>query len=425
MTQSTRPGSPAPAASQGQKERRTARFLPGVPLGKIGGIQLIADWSILLIVALITMNLGAGLLLFWHPDWSPALRWGAAFGAALLFFASILLHELSHALVGRLFGVRVPRITLFLFGGLAHMEDEPPRPAAEFFIAVVGPLTSIAIGILSLAVGVGLGRAEAGALVAVDPVAAIRQFGPAATLLSWIGPVNLLLGVFNLLPGFPLDGGRVLRAVLWWTTRDFRRATRWASGAGQGFGWAFITLGIMMAFGLHVPILGGGLFQGLWLVMIGWFLDSAARGAYAQVLVQQAARDLPVSRIMDTHIDRVSPDVTVADFVHERLLQSDQRCFAVEDGAGLQGLVCLEDVRRVPEKEWNVTPVSRIMTPTVRLTALAPTDQATRALSLLADQDVDQIPVVERGTLQGIVRRRDIVRLVGGAQADEHWPKAA
>src|SRR5690606_13431688 len=211
------------------------------------------------------VNLGVGLIPAWHPDWGAGLVWSVAVLAAVLFFASIALHELAHALVARRYGIPVRRITLFVFGGMAHMESEPPSPKSELLMAAVGPLVSLLVGVVATALGSVL-ASDAVSRDGDDPVALARAIGPAATLLLWLGPINVLLGLFNLVPGFPLDGGRVLRAILWWGTGDLVKATRWASGAGRVVAWTLMGFGVLQLFsGLWV--------QGLWLLLIGWFLN--------------------------------------------------------------------------------------------------------------------------------------------------------
>jgi Zn-dependent protease len=220
------------APSSGAQRSAPVRIATGFPLGRPFGIAVTADASLLLIFGLLVINLGAFALPSWHPNWSPLLVWVLAAIAALSFLASVLLHELSHALVGRAFNIEIRGITLFMFGGVAHLEDEPKSPRAEFLMAAAGPLMSLLIGSASTLLGLWIGR-DAFARFP-DPKAAQNLLGPLPTLLLWLGPFNVFLAIFNLVPGFPLDGGRVLRAVLWWVTGDLRGATRWATMLGQG-----------------------------------------------------------------------------------------------------------------------------------------------------------------------------------------------
>lgn len=382
----------------------------GVRLGKVFGIAVDLDFSVLLILALIVFNLGAGLLPIWHPHWSPALRWAVATLAGVAFLASILAHELSHALVGRLFGVVVDQITLFMFGGVAHLRSEPKRPVDELFMAAAGPLASLAIGLVSIGGATMLG---ADTTLVTDPAPALARLTPAATILLWLGPVNVVLGLFNLLPGFPLDGGRVLRAGLWWATSDLRSATRWSALAGRAIAALLMLSGAMMTFGVEFPVLGGGLLNGVWLVLIGWFLGGAARSGYRELLVREVLQELPVSRLLNTRVDTVTPELSVEHFVRERVLRGGQRCFPVVTGERLQGLVSLTDLRKLGPKQWVHASVGEIMTPAGNLATIGPDSDAAEALKLLAERDVNQLPVVAGDKFLGLVQRSDLVSWIG------------
>lgn len=383
----------------------------GFRVGKIFGINIHIDWSWLLIFLLVTWNLAAGVFPSLHPEWSPALNWGLGLLASLLFFASVLAHELAHSLMAIARGLPVRRITLFIFGGVSNLEREPASPATEFLVAVVGPLTSLALGVVFTLLGAALGEPGSAADLAAGRVgAALSGLGPVATLLLWLGPINLVLGVFNLVPGFPLDGGRVLRSILWALTNNLRRATRWATSVSQAIAWLFIIAGVAMVFGFRVPFFGTGLVSGLWLAFIGWFLNNAAVQSYQQVVVQDMLEGVPVARLMRTEAPTVAPGVPISDLVDQYLMKTDERAFPVVEGDRLVGLVCLEDVRRVPRDAWDVTPVSQVMTPAPQLDVVSPRADATEAFDRLARRDVRQVPVVQDGRLVGMLRRRDITR---------------
>ena len=282
----------------------------GIHVGRIYGIDIYVDWSWIFIFLLVMWNLAVGVFPDLHPQWGPALIWGTAFVASLLFFASVLAHELSHSIVAKSQGIPVRNITLFLFGGVSNIEREPPSPAAEFVMAIVGPLTSIVLGVIFLLLS---GATAAGLdVITGNPIGALARLDPLSTLLLWLGPINILLGIFNLVPGFPLDGGRVLRSVLWAITNNLRVATRWASWVGQAVAWLFIIAGISMVFGRSVPILGAGLISGLWLAFIGWFLNNAAVQSYQQVVVQDLLEGVPVARLMRANAPTVSPSIPVS-----------------------------------------------------------------------------------------------------------------
>jgi Zn-dependent protease/CBS domain-containing protein len=377
----------------------------GLRLGKIFGVRVGVDWSLFIAVWLVTVGLASGTFPAWHPDWSPALRWGVALAAALLFFGSVLLHELSHVLVGRAFGLHARSITLFLFGGVANIEREPETPRAEFLIAVIGPLVSVGLGFLCLLTGAWLAGGPAD-----DPEAVMRGLGPVATVLFWLGPVNIVIGMFNLLPGFPLDGGRVLRAILWRATGDLERATRWATGAGQAIGLVLVFAGICMVFGVRLPLFGTGLVAGLWLAFLGWFLAGAAAASYQQSRLTALLEGVTVRRLMRRDVAVVSPELPLSRFVDEHLMRSDQRGFPVVLGGQLVGLVCLEDVRKVGREAWAEVRVGEIMTPAAVLEVTGPDAEVTEAMRALGRRDVEQLPVVHDGQLLGVLRRRDIIR---------------
>ncbi|MGH8771796.1 MAG: site-2 protease family protein [Burkholderiales bacterium] len=383
-------------------------MLSGIRVGSVSGIEVFVDWSLMIIFFLVTFSLGAGLFPAWHPEWSAALIWSTALAAAVLFFVSVFIHELSHALVGRAMGIEIRRITLFIFGGMAHLEREPHTWRAELWMAIVGPVVSLLLGGLFLLVG-GLALGES-RFDPESPEATLARMGPLTTLFLWLGPINIVLGLFNLVPGFPLDGGRVLRAITWGITGNLKLATQWASRLGQFFAWVLIGIGIAMMLGVRVPIFGTGLLSGIWLAFIGWFLNQAALMSYRQLLVRESLDDVPVSRVMQSQFTTVESTMTLSRLVDEHLLHSDQRAYPVVDGFDLVGLVCLEDLRKVPREAWERTRVSDIMTPASKLAQVAPTEDTSDALTTLTNRGVNQLPVVENGRVRGLVRREDILR---------------
>ncbi|NLF12153.1 MAG: CBS domain-containing protein [Anaerolineaceae bacterium] len=379
----------------------------GFSIGHIFGINIRVDWSWLLIFVLVVWNL-ASVFGGVHPDWGPALSWGTALVAALLFFGSVLAHELAHSLVARARGIPVRGITLFLFGGVSNIQREPPSAGAEFIMAIVGPLTSVVLGAILVVIGV----ASAGPLpnAAAAPNQFLASLGPLTTLLLWLGTVNIVVGIFNMIPAFPLDGGRVLRSIFWALSNNLRKATRWASWIGQGIAWLMIVAGIAMVFGVQLPVLGTGPISGLWLAFIGWFLNSSASRSYQQVVVQDMLEDVPVRRLMRSNPPTVPPDITIDSLVHEYVMGTDDHSFPVVEGSHLLGMICLHDVRDVPRTEWDTTLVRDVMTPEGNLITVKPDEDAAEALHRLQQQDVRQLPVTTNGTLQGLVRRRDFVR---------------
>ncbi len=379
----------------------------GFRVGRLFGIEIRVDWSWLFIFLLVAWNLSSvfGQM---HPDWGTIQTWGLAIVAAFLFFGSVLAHELAHSLVARARGMPVRNITLFLFGGVSNIQREPPSPQTEFIMAIVGPLLSVVLGGV-LVVAASLTVGPMGDTV-TNPEQALQQMGAVTTLLAWLGSINVLLGFFNMIPGFPLDGGRVLRSIFWAASDDLRRATRWASWAGQGIAWLMILSGIAMVFGVQIPILGSGPISGLWLAFIGWFLNSSASQSYQQVVIQDILEDVPVSRMMRTDPPTVTPGISVQSLVHDYVMGTDDHAFPVLEGGSLVGLVTLDDVRAVDRDGWETTTVREIMTPTADLVKVHPDEGAAEALNKLQGQDVRQLPVTSNGTLEGVLRRRDIVK---------------
>jgi Zn-dependent protease/predicted transcriptional regulator len=380
----------------------------GFRLGRITGIDLHVDWSLLIIFFVIAFSLAVGLFPGWHPDWGRALNWGVALVAALLFFCSVLLHELSHALVGRMHGIEVRRITLFVFGGAAQIEHEPNDWHGELQTAIIGPVVSLVLGGLCIALtGILVGSLH------IDPdnlKESLADFGVVATLLFWLGQINIVLGLFNLVPAFPLDGGRALRALLWGFTRDLRRATRWASSLGQAFAWFLITIGAAMMLGVQVPLFGAGLAGGLWIGLIGWFLNNAALISYWQLLIRESLQDVPVARLMQTRFQSVAPDLPVSRLVDDYLLHSDQNDFPVIADGRLLGTVGMQHARKLDRKAWPITRVRDVMTPFDTASHFSPRDDVRDAMALLGRSGVKQAPVIDNGQVCGLLRREDILK---------------
>jgi len=397
-------------ATSSSKETAKKETTKGLHIGTLFGIDLEVDLSWFFIFILVASNLAGGVLPVWHPEWPVGLRWGVAFAAALLFFASVVVHELSHSLVARARNLPVRRITLFLFGGVSNLEREPASAGTEFLMAVVGPLTSIVLGGIFLLLGGLLAGGVLGAFS--NPQGALSGLGPLPTLLFWLGPVNIFVGLFNLIPGFPLDGGRILRSVLWRSTGDLRKATRWASGVGQCVAWSLILAGAGMIFGMHVPLFGTGLGGGLWLVFIGWFLNNAAISSYRQTVMRQALESVPVFRLMRRHVPTVTPQLPVRRLIDEWILGTDERAFPVMSGNDLVGLVCLEDVRGLPREEWDRATVADIMTRAEHLATVEPDEDVSDALRKLTSNNVRQMPVVDHGHLVGLLRQRDVMKWI-------------
>ena len=375
----------------------------GFSLGKIFGIEIRIDWSWILIFLLITWNVYIVLPQL-NDTWSRPFTVFLAIIASILFFLSVLAHELAHSLMAKARGINVSSITLFLFGGVSNITREPPTPGAEFAIAIVGPLTSIVLGFIFILL------ANVSYAAVAHPLRDLNHVDPATAIFLWLGPVNLILGIFNLVPGFPLDGGRVLRSILWAITDNLKKATRWASWIGDAIGWLFIVMGVYMVFGGTVPFFGSGL-GGLWIAFIGWFLHNAAQASYQQVVITDILKGVPVTRIMRINVPTVPADAHVSQLV-DQIMQSDERSFPVMRGDELIGLITLDDVRRVPRDQWETTPVRQIMTPVDKLAVASPQEDANDVFTELATKDVNQLPVVQDGRLVGMVRRGDLLRFL-------------
>jgi Zn-dependent protease/CBS domain-containing protein len=376
----------------------------GARIGRILGIELCVDWSWGFIFVLMTWNVTMAFI-DWHPAWGFVGCVALAAVASLLFFASVLAHELAHALVALSLGIKVTSIRLFLFGGVSNLEHEPASAKAELLIAAVGPALSIGIGMTLLSLASLVTPVDRS-----DPMAIFAQANVVTTLLLWLGPANLIVGAFNLLPAFPLDGGRVLRALFWLASKNLTKATLRAAAIGQAIGWAFVLVGVAMFVGMRFPILGGGAVGGLWLAFIGWFLVSGASRSYASTRIDEALTGVIVGELMRRTGFVVSPSATIRTLVDGWFIRTSEHAFPVLDGDRLVGMVSPADIRKVAPEAWGMSIVGEIMTPRDRLVIAAPDEEVTSALRKLASADVEQLPVLEDGQLVGVLERRQITR---------------
>jgi Zn-dependent protease len=320
--------------------------------------------------------------------------WITALITAVLFFVTLLLHELAHSLVAQKRGLKVSAITLFALGGVSQTQDDASDAKTEFWVAIAGPITSLIIGFGCLAIATGLGWH-----VSAEPQTAVTA------VLVWLGYINISLAVFNMIPGFPLDGGRVLRSIIWGISKNADRSTRIAARIGQIVALLFILDGIWQFF--H----GAG-FGGLWIAFIGWFLMDAAKASYAEVEAASALRDLRVSDIMSRECVVVDREMSLQEFVDIYLLTTGQRCFAVEDRGQLIGLITLRDVSKIPRDRWDRATVSEAMRPGKELHTVSPDTPVLDALKIMVRNDINQLPVVAHSSLQGIVSRSQIMQLL-------------
>ncbi|MER3430798.1 MAG: peptidase M50 [Blastocatellia bacterium] len=364
-----------------------------IRLGRIFGIQVGLHYSWLIIAVLISLSL-AGYFSQMHPQWGQSVIWAISIITAVLFFLSILLHELAHAAVARGRGLPVNTITLFALGGVANIEEEPEDPKTEFWMAIVGPGTSALIG----AVCLGAARL-AGWMANTDPER------PLLSMLVWLGYVNLGLAIFNLIPGFPMDGGRVLRAIAWWISGSAAKATRVASISGQLIAIGFIIIGLLQFF-------NGAGFGGVWLAFIGWFLLSAAKATFFHSELKEKLKGVSVGDLMSPECALVDGNANLERFVDEHLLRSPSRCFIVVQGGAPAGLITLNEVKSVERNLWKFKTTSDVMKPFEDILTVSPNLPALDAFELIGRNGINQLPVLENGALKGIISREQILNYI-------------
>ncbi len=364
-----------------------------IKLGRIAGIPIGLHYSWLLIALLITISLAAHFR-FQNPEWGEALIVGLSILTAILFFAGIVLHELSHAAVAKARGLPVRSITLFALGGVALIEKEAADAKTEFWMGIVGPITSFVIGILCLLLAMALGW---------QPPDFPSQPFPA--MLMWLGIINIALAIFNMVPGFPMDGGRVLRAIVWWITGNPTRSTRIAARVGQMVAFGLIAFGVFRFFG------GWGI-GGLWLAFIGWFLLEAARESYAQAEVAEGLRGVRVRDVMDSECQIIDGRTNLQTFVDEHLLKTGRHCFMVVDDGHVTGLITPHEVKQVERQKWPYTTIDEVMRTKESLKTVAPETPLSEALELMGRSDINQVPVVKEGKLVGYLSRGHVLQLL-------------
>lgn len=315
---------------------------------------------------------------------------------AIFLFVSVLIHEICHSLVAISRGLKVSSIVLFIFGGVSNIESEPQTAWVEFIMAGAGPASSLVLG------GVFIGLSY---LVRTPG----QSVTPLVGVLFYLGYINILLGIFNIIPGFPLDGGRVFRSIIWGITKNLHKATTIAGNVGRVFGWAMILYGVTNFFGISVGGIQGNFLNGIWFIFIGWFLISAADSAMREQNLQQQLAGVHVRDVMDRTPECVSPASSVETVVHGAFIQRGRRALPICDASGLLGIVTLADVKRVPQDRWASTPVKEIMT-VEPLETVNQNDDLSAALRTLAQKDLNQIPVMGDGKLVGLLSRADVIR---------------
>jgi Zn-dependent protease len=357
---------------------------------QIAGIQITVDLSWFLIFLLVVFSLSVGYFPRTLPGQSVYAYWGAGVLATLLLFASVLVHELAHSLMARRAGIHIPEITLFLFGGVARLSEEAKDPKTELAIAIVGPLTSFALALLFWGLSRGL---------------ALEQPSFAHAILAYLTWINLAVGIFNLIPGFPLDGGRILRAFLWYRSGSLTGATRTASDVGKGFAVVLMLLGTLQIF-------TGSLLGGLWLIFIGMFLRGSAEGGYQEVVLRQALAGVAVHEVMLRDVVSVPQDLPVSRLLTEYFLRYGYHGFPVTQNGKVAGVVSLEEVRQIPEEARDATTVSQIMRPLSSHTTIAPQASLTEALTKMAQEGTGRLLVMQDSTIRGMITKTGLLRFL-------------
>ena len=363
-----------------------------ITLFKLFDFEIRIDLSWLIIAALITWSLAQGIFPLYHPGLSQLTYWWMGVVGAIGLFASIIFHELCHSIVARRYGLPMKGITLFIFGGVAEMNEEPSSPKVEFFMAIAGPLASIALGLVFLGITY-VGRI---------------YFWPISTVVicNYLSSINLLLAVFNLLPAFPLDGGRVFRSILWKWKGNLRWATKIASNVGSGFGLTLIIVGIYFIF-------SGSIVGGIWWALIGLFLRSASRMSYQSVLVRNALEGEQVRRFMKTNPVTITSDITVDHLVEDFIYRYHYKLYPILNDSRPLSCITTRDVKQIPREEWSKHTVSELAQPCTADNTISVDADAVKAISVMNKTGNSRLMVVdEQGKLSGIIALKDLLRFL-------------
>jgi len=366
-------------------------FGKSIKLFTLLGFEVKVDLSWVLIALLITWSLATSFFPSEHAGFPVAIYWWMGIAGALGLFGSIILHELSHSVVARRFGIRIRGITLFIFGGVAEMEDEPPSPRAEFLMAIAGPAASI---------GLALGFYVLAAMLQAAGLAA-----PLVVVLQWLGLINAILAVFNMVPAFPLDGGRAFRAALWHRYRDLRRATKVASNVGSTFGLLLIAFGVFNLF-------TGNIVGGIWAALIGMFLRGAAAASYTQVVTRRALEGEPVRRFMTQRPVTVPPDISLLTFVEDYMYRTYHQVYPVIEDGRVLGCIGAAQVKNVPREQWSSVTVWEAFDRSGPENTIDADMDTVQALSRMRRSGRSRLLVVDHGALVGIITLKDIMRLL-------------
>jgi len=356
-----------------------------VRLMRIAGIEIGIHYTWILIFVLLSWSLAQGFFPQLYPGWEAITYWITGVVAALLLFGSVLIHELAHSLVARARGMTVNSITLFIFGGVSNLEEEPEKPKVELAMSIVGPLASLAL---------------AGIFWGLVQLVGDRQ-SPLAATLSYLALINAILAGFNLLPGFPLDGGRVLRSILWDRTGNLVKATNMAATVGRFMGWGLIAFGLFQIF-------AGNFVGGIWFAFIGWFLSSSADASRREITLREQLSGVHVKDVMTTYPMYINPATSVAELVSNVFRKQHGRAVPVCQNEKVMGIATVTDVKELPREKWEETPVKGIMT-REPLYSVAPEDDLKTAMRLITKHDINQVLVLRNGKCAGLVSRSDIL----------------
>ncbi|MBE0537484.1 MAG: site-2 protease family protein [Phycisphaerae bacterium] len=362
-----------------------------IPLFSLFGFKVGVDISWFILAVLVTWSLARGLFPFYFEGFSAATYWWMGAAGAIGLFLSIIFHEFCHSLVARRFGMPMKGITLFIFGGVAEMNEEPPSAKAELLMAAAGPASSVVF---------------AGLLFLTHAAAQVVNWpAPVNAVLIYLAWLNIILAVFNLVPAFPLDGGRILRAILWAAKKDVRWATRIASRLGSAFGIFLTVLGV-------ISFIGGNFIGGLWYFLIGMFIRAAAQSSYREMLIRQTLSGEPVGRFMQKDPATVPPSISISELVEDYFYRYHYKMFPVTTGDHLEGCVSTKEIKDVPKNEWNSRHVADIEKSCSDENTIAPQSDATAALALMNRTGNSRLMVVEEGRLAGIITLKDLLKFL-------------
>jgi Zn-dependent protease len=366
-----------------------------IRLIEVMGIPIGLDISWFLVFALFTWILAVNYFPVEFRTWTSLQFWSVAVVTSLLFFLSVLLHELGHSLVALHYKLPVKSITLYIFGGISEITSDPKGPMQEFVVAFVGPFTSLVLAAIFYVLEL-----------------IFKDVAPIYAMAKYLAFINAILGVFNMIPGFPLDGGRVFRAIMWGITRNLRKATEIAGYLGHAIAFLFIILGVWLLF-------QGNWINGLWIAFIGWFLETAVVGQVQQERIHDLLSGHTVDQIMSRTCVMAPADISLQELVDQFVLDKGERCMVIMEGERAAGFLTLHNIRDVPRERWVITPASAVMTPIDQVKVTNPKTGLVQALQQMGEDGVNQMPVIDDGQVAGMLRREDIVNYLHTLQKME------